>query len=164
MSMREYPLHLPACLLITPDIVPHIVLHYDKLHNNVPENLQRFVDDPDGFAEAVAQNDPDLDEEGYFDVSFVQEIMDSFDIEHVHASEFCGCAQRLNKDLELPDINFDCDTVVCIPAQKDPDLFSAVYPSFDHLVDEFRTAAVSILPPGFDIEAYICKVVGTYFC
>ena len=142
MSMNTYPLQETG-LVITGELACAIF-------------LQQYQTD-----EAAADC-------GEFSDYDVYDILEGVNADVLYCSEFEGVATPLKNlgDTEDRDIEFQDDMLVYMPCDHQPSLFSAVYSSFEELVEEYRQ---KLADAGFTIdrsmiEDHICKINGTYYC
>ena len=120
------------------------------------------------LARLILQQHLNLDPPFEYDYSEAHDALDELDVEAYYCPEFEGTATPLKTPDDTEDhvIEFDDDDIVYIPCDRKPSLFSAVYASFEELVDEFRQKLTDagLNVDGFPLENCICEIAGTYFC
>lgn len=161
-KIKTFPLYEKVAFHLDTVCMAHIALYNDMLHNNVPDDVQKLVDD--GRFTTVATTQPDVLPEDYTDPSEIYDIMQRLDYRCILIGNATG---EIMPHFGGPTQEFEEEEILYLPPLHELSYYTKPYDDINDIVDEFKRRlkeSCRTLPDDFDYKSRICVISGTHWC
>lgn len=172
MSMQSYPAKEHHAFYVDHVVTAHIMLALDKELGEVPEEIQKILDEGgmEAFTKAAIAYDETLDDNDYFCDAFeLSNRLEDTNLGHsvgvVPYSNFDGTVDSTYPDRAKRSVeqSLSEETFGLILPGREESLFEKAYESPEELMEEYKHDLEGVLPDDFDWWAYMVDVDGTTF-